>query len=330
MKKTLVMLLAVAVVLSGVIGSISCSNEEDVPVAEQVTPNQEAAALAALRQEIMQLKQAETAKVDPQIRAGFFRKFVNYFKKVVFADAIGALHGATLGSLVPGVGTVGGALIGGVASSAVAAIPAINRNITITPLNYLCFETPAPLPVFNDSTISLGGGLVLGDPSCLTLSDSIGYYHNVALLKLNEEHPDWLQLPAPTIVSNLTFQVEDVVGLSHGRLLSDSLNNNIQFQTFNNNVISFYDETETYEEFVAMFKQSYPDLADEIAVIEEFIDGFDDIDMIVTDQVVFSRKVLNLINNSEGLSDETKHALRSGVLVGNASAKLWNPEAFED
>lgn len=330
MKKTLVMLLAVAVVLSGVIGSISCSNEEDVPVAEQVTPNQEAAALAALRQEIMQLKQAETAKVDPQIRAGFFRKFVNYFKKVVFADAIGALHGATLGSLVPGVGTVGGALIGGVASSAVAAIPAVNRNITITPLNYLCFETPAPLPVFNDSTISLGGELVLGDPSCLTLSDSIGYYHNVALLKLNEEHPDWLQLPAPTIVSNLTFQVEDVVGLSHGRLLSDSLNNNIQFQTFNNNVISFYDETETYEEFVAMFKQSYPDLADEIAVIEEFIDGFDDIDMIVTDQVVFSRKVLNLINNSEGLSDETKHALRSGVLVGNASAKLWNPEAFED
>lgn len=330
MKKTLVMLLAVAVVLSGVIGSISCSNEEDVPVAEQVTPNQEAAALAALRQEIMQLKQAETAKVDPQIRAGFFRKFVNYFKKVVFADAIGALHGATLGSLVPGVGTVGGALIGGVASSAVAAIPAVNRNITITPLNYLYFETPAPLPVFNDSTISLGGGLVLGDPSCLTLSDSIGYYHNVALLKLNEEHPDWLQLPAPTIVSNLTFQVEDVVGLSHGRLLSDSLNNNIQFQTFNNNVISFYDETETYEEFVAMFKQSYPDLADEIAVIEEFIDGFDDIDMIVTDQVVFSRKVLNLINNSEGLSDETKHALRSGVLVGNASAKLWNPEAFED
>ena len=124
--------------------------------------------------------------------------------------------------------------------------------------------------------------------------------------------------------------MEDVVGLSHGRLLSDSLNNNIQFQTFNNNVISFYDETETYEEFVAMFKQSYPDLADEIAVIEEFIDGFDDIDMIVTDQVVFSRKVLNLINNSEGLSDETKHALRSGVLVGNASAKLWNPEAFED
>ena len=330
MKKTLVMLLAVAVVLSGVIGSISCSNEEDVPVAEQVTPNQEAAALAALRQEIMQLKQAETAKVDPQIRAGFFRKFVNYFKKVVFADAIGALHGATLGSLVPGVGTVGGALIGGVASSAVAAIPAVNRNITITPLNYLYFETPAPLPVFNDSTISLGGGLVLGDPSCLTLSDSIGYYHNVALLKLNEEHPDWLQLPAPTIVSNLTFQVEDVVGLSHGRLLSDSLNNNIQFQTFNNNVISFYDETETYEEFVAMFKQSYPDLADEIAVIEEFIDCFDDIDMIVTDQVVFSRKVLNLINNSEGLSDETKHALRSGVLVGNASAKLWNPEAFED
>ena len=95
-------------------------------------------------------------------------------------------------------------------------------------------------------------------------------------------------------------------------------------------MISFYDETETYEEFVAMFKQSYPDLADEIAVIEEFIDGFDDIDMIVTDQVVFSRKVLNLINNSEGLSDETKHALRSGVLVGNASAKLWNPEAFED
>ncbi len=57
MKKTFVMLLAVAVVLSGVIGSISCSNEEDMPVAEQVMPNSEAAALAALQQEIMQLSQ---------------------------------------------------------------------------------------------------------------------------------------------------------------------------------------------------------------------------------------------------------------------------------
>ncbi len=57
MKKTLVMLLVVAVVLSGVIGSISCSNEDDIPVAEQVMLNQEAAALAALRQDIMNLSQ---------------------------------------------------------------------------------------------------------------------------------------------------------------------------------------------------------------------------------------------------------------------------------
>lgn len=84
--------------------------------------------MAVLRQEIMNLNQEKTASVDPQMRAGFFRKLVNYFKKVVFADAVGALHGATIGSVAPGVGTVGGALIGGVASSAVAAIPAINRN----------------------------------------------------------------------------------------------------------------------------------------------------------------------------------------------------------
>ena len=57
MKKKFVMLLVVAVVLSGVIGSISCCNEEDMSVAEQVMPNSEAAALAALRQEIMQLSQ---------------------------------------------------------------------------------------------------------------------------------------------------------------------------------------------------------------------------------------------------------------------------------
>ena len=69
MKKKFVMLLVVAVVLSGVIGSISCSNEDDIPVAEQVMPNQEAAALAALRQEIMNLNQEKTASVDPQMRA---------------------------------------------------------------------------------------------------------------------------------------------------------------------------------------------------------------------------------------------------------------------
>lgn len=329
MKKTFVMLLAVAVVLSGVIGSISCSNEEEMPVAEQVMPNSEAAALAALRQEIMQLSQVRNTEAGSQKPASFFQRFKRYLKRLVFADAVGALRGASHAGA--GVGKLGGALIGGVASSALAAIPAINRRVVITPLSStLNLYTPAPLPVFNDSTISLGDGIVIGDPSSITLSDSIGYYHNVALIKLNEEHPDWLELPTPTIVSNLTSQVEDVVGLSHGRLLSDSLNNDIDFQNFNNNVISFYDETETYEEFVAMFKEYYPSMSDEIAVIEEFINGFDDIDMVVADQVVFSRKVLNLINDSEGLSDETKHALRSGVLVGNASAKLWNPEAFEE
>lgn len=323
MKKKFVMLLVVAVVLSGVIGSISCSNEEEMPVAEQVMPNSEAAALAALQQDIMKLNQARATKMEPQMRAGIFRKFIRYIKRVVFADALGALFGSTIGSAP-------GALIGGVASSAVAAIPSVNRNITFTPIGLCSHDTPAPFPgLFNDPE-GATGGLVLGDPSSLTLADSIGYYHNVALLKLNEEHPEWLQFTGQVLISKLVSQVEDVAGLNHGRLLSDTLNDNTEFMAFNENVVAYYDATEEYEEYVALFKQNYPELADEIAVVEEFINGFDNIEVNTEDQVQFATDVLNLINTSEQLSDETKHALRSGVLVGNASAKLWNPEAFEE
>lgn len=94
MKKVSMMLLAVAVVFAGTYGSISCSNEEEMPVAEQVTPNPEAVALAALRQDIMQLNQAKKTEVSSQAPANFFKRFRKYLKRLVFADAVGALNGA--------------------------------------------------------------------------------------------------------------------------------------------------------------------------------------------------------------------------------------------
>lgn len=66
----------------------------------------------------------------------------------------------------------------------------------------------------------------------------------------------------------------------------------------------------------------YPEKANEISVLKEFVYGLSNIDINETD-TEYLQKILLLIDESE-IDEISKKNLKSAVLVGNASYRLWN------
>lgn len=317
MKKIFVTVSCFSLIL---MGTVSCNNDEYAVESQETTiSHEEVLALQSLQSEIASLNDATFGEQQVKTRGlgGFFRRFV----KIIASDAIGGLFGTLTGGPV---GTIAGAA----AASGAAAIPSINQKIVLSRA-----DVQTRLALLNDEKLALDN-VVLPEgsntirPAQLTLEDSVGYYHNKALLEIDRNSRDGLAgLSTEELTNKIYLSVERSAGLKTGSLQVEVSKKAPELVKLNENIQQNISNAETEEAYLAKMKQLYPKRASEIAVIEEFVKGVKNLNPALDDSS-YAKAVLNLIEKSK-LSEEMKKNLRTGVIVGNASARLWNPEAFE-
>lgn len=317
MKKIILTVSCLSMVL---MGTVSCNNDEyDVASQEATISQEDALALQGLQNDIASLNDATFGEQQVKSRGfgGFFRRFM----KIVASDAIGGLFGSLAGGPV---GTIAGAA----AASGAAAIPTVNSKIV------LCRATvQTKLDLLNDEKLALDDVVLPGNtnsvrPAQLTLEDSVGYYHNKALLEIDRNSQNGLAgLSTSELTNRIYLSVERSAGLKTGTLQSEVNKKTPELIKLNENIQEYINKSETEEAYLLQMKKLYPKRAAEIAVIEEFVKGVKNLNPSMDDSS-YAKAVLNLIEKSK-LSEEMKKNLRTGVIVGNASARLWNPEAFE-
>lgn len=303
------------------LGTTSCGNDEYEVGNQEVTVSQEdVLALQGLQSEIANLNDATFGEQRVKTRGlgSFFRKFV----KIIASDAIGGLFGTLAGGPV---GTIAGAA----AASGAAAIPSINEKIVFTraaTFNRVVLLNDEKLAL--DDVVLSGGNSNTIRPAQLTLEDSIGYYHNKALLEIDKNSQRGLAgLTTEELTKEIYLSVERSAGLNSGSLQQEVNKNTPELIKLNENIQQNINKFETEEDYLQQMKKLYPSRAAEIAVIEEFVKGVKNLDPSMDDSA-YAKAVLALIEKSN-LSEATKKNLRTGVIVGNASARLWNPQAFE-
>lgn len=88
-----------------------------------------------------------------------------------------------------------------------------------------------------------------------------------------------------------------------------------------NTIMQIAEEAETEEEFFARVEEAGLGDTHIMDVLREILEGFDNIDP-ETDTGEYYEAVLDLIQNS-GLDKDTKQSLTDGVIIGQASNRLW-------
>lgn len=106
----------------------------------------------------------------------------------------------------------------------------------------------------------------------------------------------------------------------------DSVQLNKTYQEFVANEEKFTgNDISSYEKHLV---DCYPSQSNEIKVICEFLKGITNIDAV--DANSYTSKILEMVENTQ-LPGNIKRNLRNGVIVGNASKKLWKlqPKKYE-
>ena len=243
--------------------------------------------------------------------------FKNFFKKAlaclatIGADALGGVLGGVAGGITAS-GIVGGAIAFKV------------HRLVITPFgNTRASIGDSPFDVLNDSTLYLS--LVVPD-GIYGENDSIGYYHNKVLsgvfgnpvrLKAYSELSEQEQAQVLVTEMKKVPYLRDY----YGKDIDDPEKVNIGINVADV-IMKIADEVETEEEFFARLKDA--GLTDEnvISVMKEVLEGLGNLD-VETDDGQYYQEVLNIIADSN-LDDATKLRLSDGVIIGQASNRLWS------
>ena len=303
----------------------SCSKQESV----QPTVCDEKQEMAELRVALdnyntsfFQHKSPFSLRIGMPTRSS--RSFWSKFKKVLRADAYGALCGLLFG----GWGAVGNAAL----SSALA-----------------CFEIEEMSlfhPTISGGGVSPNGGSEIehgdDDPSHYTQMfclmnyalentvfvsqipecvDSVGYYHNKILWQINSDSLlDISENGLDTMITAISEQAEELDGNGrNGTTISQLLQG-----------VNFYQLKHAYENPInilsndSSYNTIFPEYEDEFDFIDDVVDALGEIAPEDNDGTYISG-VLSLIRNSH-LSADTKKRLGAAVITGNASSLLWNFE----
>lgn len=303
MKKVLFIFVAfVAIVFS------SCSNEM-TSVAPPTTPNKiegsaKQAALAALQGQIATINNSACIST-PETRGlgSFFRRLW----RVVYTDAVGAIFGFKFGPV--------GSVVGAAACSTFTGVQdEMNSRATLEQSN-LEFKYK-----LNDDLSDLVP--ITDTETQPTIQDSIGYLHNKAILNLNKELK-------PISINSIPVLLQDEVKAEMPKQYTftptDSINLNQTYQMFVKNEQAFTgNDIDTYEKHLVA---CYPQQSGEIKVVSEFLKGISSIE--AESEKEYIKTILKLIDEAN-LSAEVKQSLRNGVIVGNASHRLWQLKPKSD
>lgn len=275
---------------------------------QQVQRNAE---LMALQNSVHDFNVATFAgQQNPETR-GWLKKLFNSVVKIfatVTADALGGVIGGVAGG-VTASGIVGGYLL------------LSKTNVTMTPMP--AAYTRAGVNGSGTYPGLIYNGVVPQGPVCT--GDSIGYYHNKVISKL---FPDTIKVAEFNAKSNgekaqiivKTMKEEPYLCNYYGAELDNTakINKGVEIA---NKVIQIANEAETEDEFFTMLEQAGFTDGNVMAVLKEILQGIDSLD-ITEDEGEYYEAVLDIIDRS-GLDEVTKRSMEDGVIIGQASNRLW-------
>lgn len=226
--------------------------------------------------------------------------FSRLLRRVV-ADAVGGLFGNFFGGPA-------GAVVGAASFSALSArVSAEERAEDTREVTCMTDENTALKDVVPCDTL-----LVVSD------LDSLGYYHNKVLLDSYNDSLAISELPK-TLLENVKDSFPNLGTVS----ASDSLKIDNAFRTFANVEID-YDGDGSLDSYKNHLVKNYPDYKGEIGVVTEFLKGLDCTETQVQASE-YVEDVLKIVDETK-LSPDVKQCLRNGIIVGNASQRLWKEQ----
>ena len=291
--------------IASAIAFFSCGNDEvtcevNAGNLEQVCYNDH---FMSLKNNIKTLNE-ETFGDEVKTRGIF--KFLKKLLSIVISDAVGAIGGT---AICPGTGTV----VGAVSASAFVA----TRNVDD-------IEISSGMHKISINEKSLDGVVVDNPAIKATFADSIGYFHNLIPVSMNNSGKLPLAVQSSKeIVNDVYLEASRISGIPTSIKDADELVSvNNDMRRFVESGIAVFLPDDDFDAYCNKLSGLYPEKANEISVLKEFVYGLSNIDINETD-TEYLQKILLLIDESE-IDEISKKNLKSAVLVGNASYRLWN------
>lgn len=303
-----------AIVICAVMTTACSSNEEPI-LQPNATENTEIIyndpVLTSVKLQLDSLNNATFSDINKS------RGFRDWFKRVVavvVSDAVGGMVGSVGGPVGTAVGAIG--------ASAVAAFTPI-ENISFMSRSGTAMTESSSTPQMNPASISLVSSIIPASKTNVQISkeDSLGYYHNKALLSMNQSiHSDKIDF------ENILIHTADITGnLYHASQEDLTLvfnENRPLFDNIASEIVPLRNLEVTPLEIINLYATKYPNYQSELNVLGSFFEGLYNMDIDENDGE-YMNKVLEIIQNAS-LDDNTKQHLRNAVIVGNASYQLWN------
>lgn len=154
--------------------------------------------------------------------------------------------------------------------------------------------------------------------------DSIGYVHNLVILSMYEDHPELFE--AETLFSNeFADSVDSYVGkvlVLNSNLISEEVNSIPELVSMCHNIRQYILQAPSINVAMDSLQASLPEYYQEFDILNTFIESLNLEDDYETAEE-YATAVFALIEESE-LPDNIKESLRAGLLIANASQKLWD------
>ena len=291
MKK---LFLSMAVVLATVFAA-SCSNDDAENSSVTKTENRKAE--QKKEKELLELKEriAHMNQEWVQRAPAMETRSTSRWKIVGKAVIAGAKIGRRLGSW--------GAVIVGAAASAYAIYKTQPKHVALPP-------TAEP---YEKATI-----VRVSQTGATGPTDSVGYYHNKLLASIGI---DKIVAANYADIERLVVDAANKLGIAgKQQVQAGLLYGNADLQFLKNNM-GRLNNAASSAEYCTMLRGNLKTVDDaEIGVLEEYMTGLDAIE--AARRLEYTRATVGLISESN-LPDDVKNSLAGSVIVGNASANLW-------
>lgn len=298
MKKVIVFLVIALVMLC-----VSCSSGDSMSLpttsATEITVKTDS--LASLQANIAGLK-GQMGLQSPETRGWLSRLF-----RRILADAVGGLWGNFFGGAA-------GAVVGAASFSA-CCVAVESSNVNSGGAHDWVKINDKKLSEDSDDDL-----LSLEDEDAnASVMDSIGYYHNQVLRKVADKEVEISEYPKALLAE---------VRKNYPNLGEVSSNDSVKIVSVSADFLKNEQEYEGGEDidvYAEYLESRYSSKKGEIMVVKEFLDGLPSAESSNVSKE-YVQQVLDLIDASS-LSIDLKQSLRNGVLVGEASNRLWNVES---
>lgn len=280
----------------------SCSNETEEITSITRSENTQKEELENLRMSIARLNEqwegkpkSLSTRIANTTQSTIAVATTKLARSIVGADLAGASAGAKFGPWW--------ALGIAAAASAIAYIEIATTNSTAT-------VTPITM---RNTTKRL---VYVQEGETPTMIDSLGYYHNLILRKIGTSKLTTANLN--NIEALVEQSMDDIFGEKAKSMTAAGLKSNDGYK-FMKSHIAKLNNTQNVTAYCDILSGCESISQDELGVLKEYMSGLESNDNSNGEYTV---EVLNAVNSS-GLDIATKNRIKAGVIVGNASQKLW-------